>query len=243
MDKLQFWRFLKDVKLHLRECLFDLDLILGTRHDPDQPVLFRDFLQYIVNLAAHIYGSNNLAFSVKKLICENILKYACVVGGLIFADRRRTPHITAYRRDTYSMFLALGGDSLTARKFLILLKTLHLLSPELTARKVIDVLASDDDLIRPEENALNMERKMVFLEFLEALVGCAQVFVTPDLAQSAVRASLTPSPPPSMTPQEHTDVDGIEGKSAGSITERKTSSKAFIKEDSKASMSLVKTPG
>ncbi|CAD5123557.1 DgyrCDS11895 [Dimorphilus gyrociliatus] len=243
MDKLQFWRFLKDIKLHLRQSLFDLDLILGTRHDPDQPVLFRDFLQYIVNLSAHIYGSNNLAASVKRLIGENILKYACTVGGLIFSDPRRTPHITSYRRDAYAIFLALGGESLTARQFLILLKTLNLLSKELTAKNVIDVLASDDDLIRPEENALNLERKIVFLEFLEALVGCAQVFVTPDLAQSAVRASLTPSPPPSMTLQEPQDAEIIEVKSAVSLTERKSSSKAFIKEDSKASINVAKTPG
>ena len=75
---------------------------------------------------------------------------------------------------------------------------MKLINATLTAKSVIDVLSHDDPNVADEEGAINLELEMTFLEFLEALVGCAEVYVT----EAVVKDPNTPRPSTAYTPQD-----------------------------------------
>jgi len=81
------------------------------------------------------------------------------------------------------------------RQFLFLLKELNLVNSDLSPAKILDVLGSNDPGVSDGEGCYNLELEMTFLEFFEALVGCAEAFVT----ESVVKDPTTPRPSTGMT--------------------------------------------
>ncbi|KAJ7305870.1 hypothetical protein JRQ81_010236 [Phrynocephalus forsythii] len=69
------------------------------------------------------------------------------------------------------------------------LQDLKLISKQLTATKVVNVLARDNPYVCDGEDT-NLEHELVFLEFFEALLDCALIYVTDEmLKQQAEEAS------------------------------------------------------
>ena len=75
---------------------------------------------------------------------------------------------------------------------------LRLVNNDLTAKEIVSLLAHDDPKVTDPEGAVMVEFEMTFLEFFEALVGCAQVFVT----EAVVKDPSTPRPSTGMTREQ-----------------------------------------
>ena len=72
----------------------------------------------------------------------------------------------------------------------VLFQEVRLVNNDLTAKEIVTLLAHDDPKVTDPEGAVMVEFEMTFLEFFEALVGCAQVYVT----EAVVKDPSTPPP-------------------------------------------------
>ncbi|XP_044289551.1 radial spoke head 10 homolog B-like [Varanus komodoensis] len=210
MTKLQFWRFLKDCKFHhCNLTLADMDRILNDKtlldeiHSPYETLLLRMFLTYIIYLSFHIYHkefkdtSPRLFKCFSKLMAENIIPNACQIKGTLFSDRQQTVYAINYIDKCWEIFRAFCRASPTApyeptmkmRHFLWMLKDLRLINKQLTATKIVNILAKDSPCVRDGEDT-NLEHELVFLEFFDALLDSALIYVTDEmLKQQAEEAS------------------------------------------------------
>lgn len=214
MNHMQFWRFLKDCKFHHLNCgLMQMDRLIAPdlgyfqdSHNPDRKVLFREFLNNLVVLASHLYHSEEsgnsgrfLATCLSRLITENVLKNACTVNGYIYGKLERANNVLVHQDSVHGVYNALctarkglpPDDTLTMRQFLLHMKDMKMISKELTPKAIVDILASDDPKVRDQQGAVNLELEMGFLDFLEALVGCAEVFVTEAVLRDPSFSNLT----------------------------------------------------
>lgn len=220
MSRLQFWRFLKDCCFHHQEIsLAKMDRILTTDssqladcHNPYGKILFREFVNHLVTLAFYIYHEEHegngsvLSWCLSRLISDNVLPNACNVKGYIYTETRRSVNVTVHLDQVYEVYKSLCQPRkryphepvLRMREFLHMLKSLRLVNSDLTPKLVLQILALDDSNVDDSEGCINLELEMTFLEFIEALVGCAQVFVT----ESVVKDPATPRPSTTLT-QEH----------------------------------------
>jgi hypothetical protein len=218
---MQFWRLIKDCKMHGEDYgLTDMNRWLARTsdrfkefHNPHRQILFREFLDHLVILAFHLYQGQHeegsgpiLARCLSKLISDNILKHACSVKGYLYRETRRTVNALVHLEDTLAVYNGLltprkrqpADSSLTMRQFLLALKDMNLIDKNLTAKLVIDILSSDDPKVSDDHGSVNLELEMCFLEFFEALIGCAQYYVTEAVI---VNPELT---------HRNTDVDALE---------------------------------
>ncbi|XP_060605210.1 radial spoke head 10 homolog B-like isoform X2 [Ruditapes philippinarum] len=219
MNKMQFWRFLKDTRLHHKEkTLMDMDRMLGHKkanseiHSPYERILQRQFVNNLIVLAFHLYKKDHpgttpkLAWCVSKLISDNILRYACNVKGKFYYEARRSVNALVHQDPSYEIYQALttprsnppNDNSFKMREFLYMMKDLKLVNNDLTPKDVIDVLAYDDPNVADGEGCYNLELEMSFLEFFEALIGCAEKYVT----EAVVKDPNTPRPSTSVTKDE-----------------------------------------
>lgn len=220
MTRMQFWRFAKDCCFHHEEVtLTDLDRFIGKNysranyqlHNPYERILQRQFVNYLVVLAYRIYGENHseevssplLAKCLASLITENILRNACNVKGYFYYETRRAVNALVYMDQTYEIFQALckarknepKEPVFKMREFLFLLKDLKLINNDLTPQRILEVLAIDDIVVADGQGCYNLELEMTFLEFFEALIGCAEIFAT----DAVVKDPTTPRPSTVMT--------------------------------------------
>ncbi|XP_077172733.1 radial spoke head 10 homolog B-like isoform X2 [Paroedura picta] len=224
MTKLQFWRFLKDCRLH--HCgvtLADMDRILNDKmcleeiHSPYETLLLRMFLTYLIYLSFHIYHkefgdtSPRLFKCFSRMMTTNILPNACQIKGVLFSDRQETVYAVNYIDKCWEIYkafcrpstLALHEPTMKMRHFVWMLKDLRLVSKQLTATKIVDILAKDSPCVRDGEDT-NLEKEMVFLEFFEALLDCAVIYVNDDMLkqqaewviQGGYSEGVQISPPP-----------------------------------------------
>lgn len=242
MTRIQFWRFLKDCKIHhLGVTLTGIDRLidhnkqtLGGIHYSQQDVLMRDFLNAIVSISYRVFhrqhqGSETLLlpWCVSKLICENILVDSCNVKGSLFANPERAIEALKYMPkvlDIFQIWCTSGAvppheQTIKARQFLYMLNDYRLLNDNLTAKEVVQILASDEPQLAGHDFC-NMEIELTFLEFFEALIDCATVFVTEAVmndpltpkavsevsSRSQSARSYTTSKPGDDTPDEGTDI-------------------------------------
>ncbi|XP_068002859.1 radial spoke head 10 homolog B-like isoform X1 [Melanerpes formicivorus] len=207
MTKLQFWRFLKDCHFHHSSLtLAEMDRILSgdktpakKMHCPHETLLFRTFLSYLVHLAFHIYHEEhkekgpylNKCFS--DMMSRNVIPTACHTQSILFSEELRAVFVMGYLDKCWEMYRDFCRTStrppfeptMKMRHFLWMLKDFKLLSKQLTASRVVEILVKDGPSV-PDSSNPNLEPELVFLEFVEALLGCALVYVTSDMLKEQV---------------------------------------------------------
>uniref|UniRef100_A0A4X2LL12 Radial spoke head 10 homolog B n=1 Tax=Vombatus ursinus TaxID=29139 RepID=A0A4X2LL12_VOMUR len=166
MTKLQFWRFLKDCKFHhCKITLADMDRVLSDNnnisveeiHSPFTTLLLRTFLNYLLQLAYHIYhkdyknGSPSLFMCFSKMMTDNITPNACQIKGNFFCDQQRTVYAMNYIDKCWEIYLAYCRPNINppheltmkTRYFLWMLKDFKIITKNLTATKFVEIIAED----------------------------------------------------------------------------------------------------
>jgi len=202
MTRLQFWRFLKDCKIHQDDySLSKIDCILTCGsgeniHDPSEKILLREFLNSLVVLSYIIFkekyvDGNDVSILSKcfrKLLDEHILENSCKVGGYFLYDPQHAATAFTYIDKCLQIYHAsckprtkAPFDSImTLREFLFLLKDFGLLGSQLSTSTVFEVLSSDNPSVITE-GCFNIGMEITYIEFFEALVGCALHFEEKEL--------------------------------------------------------------
>ncbi|KAE8579446.1 hypothetical protein XENTR_v10024041 [Xenopus tropicalis] len=197
MTKLQFWRFLKDCKFHHYSItLSEMDRILTVEntdaeevHSPHSTMLLRTFLTNIIYLAYHICQTENqeknmsLADCFTKVMVQNILPHATNIKGFLFPDAQKASYAISYIEKSWHIYRIYCmpntfhpyEPTMKMRHFLLLMNDLKITG--LTATNIVDILAADDPCVRIDQE-VNLELELTFLEFFEALLGCASICVT-----------------------------------------------------------------
>ncbi|XP_041434696.1 radial spoke head 10 homolog B [Xenopus laevis] len=204
MTKLQFWRFLKDCKLHHYSItLSEMDRILTVEntdteevHSPHSTMLLRTFLTNIVYLAYHICQTGNqeknisLADCFTKVMTQNIRPHATNITGFLFSDAQKASYAISYIEKSWEVYRLYCTPNpfhpyeptMKMRHFLLLMNDLKI--PGLTATNIVDILATDDPCVRIDQE-VNLELELTFLEFFEALLGCASICVPEEQIQQS----------------------------------------------------------
>ncbi|XP_019329545.1 PREDICTED: radial spoke head 10 homolog B [Aptenodytes forsteri] len=207
MTKLQFWRFLKDCQFHHSNVtLAEMDRILsGDKtpleeiHCPHETLLFRTFLSYLVRLAFHIYHEEHkekgpyLHKCFLEMMSRNVIPAACCIRGILFSEKQCTVFAMSYIDKCWEIYRAFLRPStrppfeptMKMRHFLWMLNDFKLLSKQLTASRIVEVLVKDGPSLH-DSSSTNLEQELVFLEFVEALLHCALVYVTSDMIKEQV---------------------------------------------------------
>ncbi|XP_015215792.2 radial spoke head 10 homolog B isoform X1 [Lepisosteus oculatus] len=222
LTRLQFWRLLKDCRIQQRQVtLAQADRLLAENsapeeiHSPFDTVLLRTFLSNIVVLAYHMYNKeiesqgSVLASCFSKLVRDNIIPHARNVKGSFFSNHLCAVVAVNYMEKCWEIHKAYCKQSSKApfeptmnmRDFMWMLKDLNLYSEELTTGKVLEILAAESPAAY-DGTYSNLELEMTFLEFFEALLGCAEVSIprgTRTLSESLLddwkSGGLTKEPP------------------------------------------------
>ncbi|XP_030433174.1 radial spoke head 10 homolog B2-like isoform X1 [Gopherus evgoodei] len=207
MTKLQFWRFLKDCRFHhYNVTLADMDRILNEDkvtpeevHSPYETLLLRTFLTYLIHLAVHIYHKEHkdkgpyLFKCFSEMMMKNIIPNACHIQGILFCEQQQTICAINYIDKCWEIYRAYCRPStippyeptMKMRHFLWMLKDLNMLSKQLTATKIVEILVKDNPFVRDGDDS-NLQHELVFLEFFEALLDCALLYVTNDMIKQQV---------------------------------------------------------
>ncbi|XP_009863983.1 PREDICTED: radial spoke head 10 homolog B-like [Apaloderma vittatum] len=212
MTKLQFWRFLKDCQFyHANLTLAGMDRILsGYRtplekiHSPHETLLFRTFLSYLIHLAFHIYHEEHkekgpyLSKCFSEMMSRNVIPDyfffpQLIFKGILFSEEQRTVFAMSYVDKCWEIYRAFCRPStrppfeptMKMRHFLWMFDDLKLLNKQLTASRLVEILAKDGPSLHDSSDT-NLELELVFLEFVEALLNCALVYVTSDMIKEQV---------------------------------------------------------
>ena len=211
MTRMQFCRFLKDSQIHHKDASLPeiLRLIAGDENkDPYYPwenILMRDFLTALVIIANYLFADEHfhgdqllLPWCFSRLILDYVLKHACEVRGIVYSKPSIMMELTQYLDKSYSIYqywLSQAKQSkpsvlcVNMRHMLWMLKDYGLINQDLTAQNVINIMASDDPNVAQDE-FLSLEIEISFLEVLEVLLQCAELYVT----ENVLRESPTPRP-------------------------------------------------
>ncbi|KAM9305516.1 radial spoke head 10 homolog B [Gastrophryne carolinensis] len=201
MTKLQFWRFLKDCKMHHYSLtLSEMDRIVTADsrapeevHSPYETILLRTFLTHVIYLAYHIAHRDNpekkisLVDCFSKIMEHNISPHACKVQGYLFSEAQKMEYAMSYIDKCWEIYKkqcqpnrsSPHEPTMTMRSFIWMMNDLKIVNHILTVTKIVDVLGEDDPCVR-DGNEINLELELTFLEFFEALFGCALTYVTDD---------------------------------------------------------------
>ncbi|CAI9535512.1 unnamed protein product, partial [Staurois parvus] len=207
MTKLQFWRFLKDCKFHHYDLtLCEMDRMLGAGnddpeevHSPYATILLRTFLTYIVYLAFHITSEENpgkkvsLVDCFSKIMAQNISPNSCNVKGFLFCEAQKTEYAMSCIDKCWDVYKSCCQKNrsppyeptMTMRCFIWMMNDLKILNQDLTVTKIVEILAEDDPAVH-DGNEINLKLELTFLEFLEALFGCAITYVTDELLNQSL---------------------------------------------------------
>ncbi|XP_027733963.1 radial spoke head 10 homolog B2 isoform X1 [Empidonax traillii] len=204
MTKLQFWRFLKDCRFHLSKIsLAEMDRVvrggkqLVEIHCPHELLLFRTFLSYLIHLAFRIYHKKHnrekgrhLDKCFSEMMSRNVIPTACCVQGILFSEERCSVFAMSYIDKCWEIYRTFHSRGLNPpfeptmkiRQFVWMLDELKLFNQQLTVSRLVKTLVKMG-ASRRSRTGINMETELVFLEFFEALLECAVVYVTPDMAK------------------------------------------------------------
>ncbi|NXF01238.1 R10B2 protein, partial [Smithornis capensis] len=212
MTKLEFWRFLKDCQLHhsnltLAEmdrlfvfAKFSGDKSLLDIHCPHEILLFRTFLSYLVHLAFYIYHEEdkekkgpNLQKYFLEMMSRNVIPAACCVQGILFSEERYTVFAMSYIDKCWEIYRAFHRPgvrppfepTMKMRQFVWMLDDFKLLGKELTVSRLAEIFVKVGAYLH-DSSSINMDLELVFLEFFEALLECASVYITHDMIKEQV---------------------------------------------------------
>ncbi|XP_074453310.1 radial spoke head 10 homolog B2-like isoform X1 [Larus michahellis] len=207
MTKLQFWRFLKDCQFHHSNItLAEMDRTLrGDKtpleeiHCPHETLLFRTFLSYLIRLAFRIYHDEHkekgpyLQKCFLEMMSRNVIPAACCIQGVLFSEERCTVFAMSYINKCWEVYRAFCRPSsrppfeptMKMRHFLWMFNDFKLLGEQLTTSRLVEILVKDSPSLH-DSSSTNLEQELVFLEFVEALLDCALVYVTSDMIKEQV---------------------------------------------------------
>eukprot|EP00794_Sanderia_malayensis_P019213 gene19213-21137_t len=234
MNRIQFWRFLKDCDLHvLGRSLTEMDAAYhavinnnnnetsqqeeNDPHDPATQFYVKDFINALVHVAYLLFAEECgggekaplISSCLVKLINEKVVPNACIIKGSVFADLDKTKEAMKYIDRCNDVFVYFSNDSrhrsrtnnstthaksccMRMRDFLLILKDLKLLNSNLSARKFIEILHCENQRVL-EDHSYNLETEIVFLEFFETLVDCAEYFTLPEKLPHDLKGSMLSS--------------------------------------------------
>lgn len=121
-----------------------------------------------------------LAQCLQQLIDQHVTKHSCRVKGYFMLEPRRAVTALNYMDKSWQIFLTICTPNpvsphdliLKMRRFLFILRDLGIIGKRLPASTVLQVLAEDDPAVY-DDSSCNLEVEITFLEFFEALIGCA----------------------------------------------------------------------
>ncbi|XP_056325161.1 radial spoke head 10 homolog B [Danio aesculapii] len=182
LTHLQFSRFLLDCRIHQHGVTLAQIYRLINVHSPFTAILPRECISYITIIAYHIChkdiesSKNILAACFSKLMKQNIIPNAKSVKGHLFCHPVHAAVAFNYSDKCWEIYQALceAHSVFTVRQFVLMLKDLCLYDNELTVSKVIKILSADSPAIY-DGTYSNLDLEMSFLEFFEALLGCAEL--------------------------------------------------------------------
>jgi len=186
---MQFWRYLKDCNVHLNDqklTLMEFDRLLNKEmrtddvHCPFNKILLREFLNYNVLIAYYLYkdefkdGDLLVSWCIKKLIEDNILKFSCNVRGDFYMNTRKTLNLLPYMVKSYDIYRRVCKNkkdspfdpSITMRGFINVMNDFKLVDRKnLTTKNLIEILASDNQLVYDFENSYYLDFEVLSFEF------------------------------------------------------------------------------
>ncbi|XP_026771523.3 radial spoke head 10 homolog B isoform X2 [Pangasianodon hypophthalmus] len=195
LSHLQFWRFLKDCSVHQHgltlaqlDHLINKDISPGEVHSPFSTMLLRKWISCVVIAAYHIYhrdfesSSYVLAECFSKLMRQNIIPNAKNVKGPLYCHPLRAVIGKNYTDRCWEIYqtvpkvtsAAISDNIMTARHFIWMFKVLGLFDHTLTTRRLLEILSLENPAIYSSTHS-NLDLEITFLEFFEALLGCAEV--------------------------------------------------------------------
>ncbi|XP_041746939.2 radial spoke head 10 homolog B isoform X4 [Coregonus clupeaformis] len=196
LSRLQLWRLLKDCSVHQQGItMAQVDRYICAEdvpseeiHSPFSTMLLRKFLSCVVVLAYNTYhkdiepSDNVLVACFSKLMMENIIPNAMNVKGLLFPNPLHAVISVNYIERCWEIYKAfcrvnptpLADQTMTVRHFIWMLKDLGLFDAELTTGKLLEILSAENPAAYDRYHC-NLDLEMTFLEFFEALLGCAEV--------------------------------------------------------------------
>uniref|UniRef100_A0A3Q2PWQ1 Radial spoke head 10 homolog B n=1 Tax=Fundulus heteroclitus TaxID=8078 RepID=A0A3Q2PWQ1_FUNHE len=194
LSRLQFWRLLKDCKVHHHGVtLAQMDRFireeagLTETHSPFTSMQLHEFLTGLVIVAYYIYRKDMasqkhcLAACLSRLMTDDILPNARNVKGFLF----RRPELTAEALknanrcwEIFDHFCRLYGahrdlPSMTCRQLLWMFKDLRLFDHQLTTASLLELITAENGGCTKQPSCVELE--IVFLEFFEVLLGCAEL--------------------------------------------------------------------
>uniref|UniRef100_A0A669R360 R10B2 protein n=1 Tax=Phasianus colchicus TaxID=9054 RepID=A0A669R360_PHACC len=207
MTRLQFWRFLKDCCFHHSSLtLAEMDRILsGDKtpleeiHSPYETLLFRTFLSHLIHLSFHIYLEEHKGKSPYlhqcfiEMMSRNVIPTACHIQGFLFSEQHRAVFAMRYIDKCWEIYRAFCRQNtrppfeptMKMRQFLWMLNDFKLIGKQLTASRLVEILFKDGPSLH-DSSSSNLEQELVFLEFVEALLHCALVYVTSGMVKEQV---------------------------------------------------------
>nr|XP_039274021.1 radial spoke head 10 homolog B-like [Styela clava] len=122
---------------------------------------------------------------LQMLMSEHIMKYSGRVKGGFLFDPRRTINALAYMEGSWKIYRSLCEQqtrepTLRMRKLLLALKDFQIIGPRLSADAFLKILASDNPSV-VQGGVYNLEIEMTFLEYFEALLASAVLFVDEEM--------------------------------------------------------------
>ncbi|XP_055017146.1 radial spoke head 10 homolog B, partial [Boleophthalmus pectinirostris] len=197
LSRMQLWRLLKDCKVHHHNItLSHTDFLirgalegvpLTEVHSPFTKMLFCKLLSCLVVIAYHTYHKDMvsqkdlLAACFSKLMTNNILPNAKHVKGFLFRYQEHTKVAMRYCGKSWEIYQAFctlkaptrEDKTMTYQDLLFMFKEFHLLDHRLTASMFLKVISEESPDPSNTSSLLNLE--ITFLEFFDAVLGCAEV--------------------------------------------------------------------
>ncbi|XP_038590869.1 radial spoke head 10 homolog B isoform X2 [Micropterus salmoides] len=198
LSRLQLWRLLKDCNIHHHHITLTQidhfireDATTAEIHSPFTTLLLRRFLSCLVVLAYHIYHNdmvsqtNLLATCFSKLMTDDILPNSKNVKGFLFRQPDCSVVVVNYLQKCWEVYQAFckvrasprDDQTMTCRQLLWMFKDLHLLDNKLTAARLLKIITAESRDPSCLSSCVDLE--ITFLEFLEVLVGSAEVKCQP----------------------------------------------------------------
>ncbi|KAM3876854.1 radial spoke head 10 homolog B-like [Diretmus argenteus] len=195
LSRLQFWRLLKDCNVHRHGItLTQMDRFISADippeevHSPFTTMLLYRLVSCLVAVAYRIYHQDTvspkyiLASCFSKLMTDDILPNAKNVKGFVFSDPDRVVVAGSYTERCWEIFQSfctahtapLADRAATQRHLVWLFKDLRLFDEKLTTRRFLEVITAEN-LDAGNLSNCNLDLEITFLEFFEALLGCAEV--------------------------------------------------------------------
>uniref|UniRef100_A0A8C3CWY7 Uncharacterized protein n=1 Tax=Cairina moschata TaxID=8855 RepID=A0A8C3CWY7_CAIMO len=183
MTRLQFWRFLKDCQLHHSNItLAEMDRMLSDKtpleeiHSPYETLLFRTFLSRLIHLAFRIYHKEHkdkgpyLSKCFVEMVSRNVIPTACHIQGILFSEQRRTFFVLSYIDKCWEIYRTFCRPNtrppfeptMKMRQFLWMLNDFKLLSKQLTASRLVEILVKDGPSLH-DSSSINLEQEVCLL--------------------------------------------------------------------------------